>query len=111
MLASQAKGNANVIMISGKQLDITFPVNQFVFEGFSKPFKTDRNKNGGYILLFVREDIPARLISTEKAPIHSFFIELNLRKKNWIVNCSYNPYKNNILTFGSHQTNCGYSFL
>ena len=47
-------------------------------------------------MLFVREDIPARPISIEKAPIEIFFIELNLRRKNWIVNCSYNPHKNNI---------------
>ena len=69
-----------------KQLDDTFPVDQFVFKGVGKPFRIDRNKNGGGILLFVREDVRATLISTEKAPIESFFIELNLHMKNWIVN-------------------------
>ena len=83
-------------MISETKLDDTFPVDQFVLEGFSKPFRVDRNKNGGGILLFVREDIPARLISMEKAHIESVFMELNLRKKNWIVNVSHNPYKNSI---------------
>ena len=67
----------------------TFPVDQFVSEGFGKPFRIDRNKNGGGILLFVREDIPARIISVEKTPIENFFVELDLRKKNWIVNFSY----------------------
>ena len=28
-----------------------------------------------------------------------FFVEINLHKKNWLINCSYNPHKNNI---GSH---------
>ena len=73
-------------LISETKLDDTFPVDQFVLEGFSKPFKIDRNKNGDGILLFVCEHIPARLISIEKAPIESFFTELNLRRKNWIVN-------------------------
>ena len=96
MLTSKAKGNANVIMISETKLDDTFPVDQFVLEGFSKPFRTDRNKNGGDILLFACEDILARLISIEKAHIESFFNEVNLRKKKWIINCSYNHHKNNI---------------
>ena len=66
-------------MISETKLDDTFPVDQFVLEGFSKAFRIDRNKNGGGILLFVREGIPGRLISIEKVPIESFFTEINLR--------------------------------
>ena len=65
IFASQVKGNANVVMIVEKQLDDTFPVDQFVLESFSEFFRIDRNKNGGDILLFVHEDIPARLISIE----------------------------------------------
>ena len=87
MLASEVKGKSDVIMISQIKLGGTFPVDRFILEGFSEPFRIDRNKNG--ILLFVREDLRSRLSSIEKAPIESFFIELNLRKKNWIVNCSY----------------------
>ena len=82
MPASQVEGNAGVVMISETKLDDTFPADQFVFEGFRKPFRIDCNKNGGSILLFVREGIPARLISIVKAPIESFFVELNLRKEN-----------------------------
>ena len=98
MLASQVKGNADVVIISETKLDGTFPVDQFVLERFSNPFRIDCNKNGGGILLFVREDIPPRLISIEKAPIESFFMGLNLRKKNWIVDFSNHPYKNNIFS-------------
>ena len=94
MPASQVEGNADVVMISETKLDDTFPVDQFIFEGFRKPFRIDRNKNGGGILLFVREDIPARLLSIEKAPMESFFIDLNLHEENWIANFSY--YKNKV---------------
>ena len=59
MPASQIEGNADVIMISETKLNDTFPVDQFVFEGFRKPFRINRNKNGVGILRFVREDIPA----------------------------------------------------
>ena len=52
MLASQDKGNANVIMISETKLDDTFRVDQFVLEGFSKPFRVGQNKNGGCISFY-----------------------------------------------------------
>ena len=46
MLASQVEVNADVVMISETKLDDTLPVDQFVLEGFSKPFRIDGNKNG-----------------------------------------------------------------
>ena len=64
-------------------------------EGFSTPFRLDRNTHGGGILLYVREDIPATLISTTKFAknIEAMFIEINLRKKKWLLSVSYNPQK------------------
>ena len=34
-------------------------------------------------------------ISTDKNPFESFYVELNFRKKKWLLNCSYNPNNNN----------------
>ena len=50
-------------MISETKLDETFPENQFLMDGFTPPFRIDRNLNGGGIALYVREDIPSRQIS------------------------------------------------
>ena len=36
------------------------------------------------------------MISVEKLPIERCLIELNLRKKKWLINCFYNPYNGNI---------------
>ena len=47
-------------------------------------------------MLFVREDIPSNLVEAEAKPIEGFYIELNLRNDKWLLNCSYNPHKNNI---------------
>ena len=63
-------------MISETKLNDTFPVVQFVLETFSKPSRLDCKKNGGSILLFVREDIPARLISIEKTLLKVFLWNL-----------------------------------
>ena len=79
MLASQVQGNANVIRISETKLDDTFHVDQFVLEGFSKPSELITTEMR-VASLFAHEDIPARLISTEKALIECFFIELKVNQ-------------------------------
>ena len=56
----------------------------------------DRKSNGGGILLSVREDIPSTLQNTELL-IEGFFIEINIRKKKWLLVCTYNPNRNLIL--------------
>ena len=40
----------------GNETTCSFPNAQFVIEGYSPPFRYDRNSNGGGILLFARED-------------------------------------------------------
>ena len=90
---SLIKNNVDILMISETKLDESFPEGQFTVKGYSKSFRLDRNKNGGGIMLYVREDIPARLISVEKSPIEAMFIEINLRNRKWLFCCSYNPNK------------------
>ena len=47
-------------------------------------------------MLFVREDIPAKLMSTENTPMEGFDIGLNLRRKKWLLCGYYNPHRNTI---------------
>ena len=77
-------------MISETKLDSSFPNGQFQIHGYSEPYRLDRNGNGGGILVFIREDIPTKLIDSQMK-IEGFFIELNLRRKKWLLCCSYNP--------------------
>ena len=70
-------------MVSETKLDESFPQGQFKISGFSRPFRLDRNSIViGRIMLFVREDIPAKLIFTEVSPIEGFHVEIYLRKKS-----------------------------
>ena len=46
-------------------------------------------------LFFVREDIPSKLLSVENSPTEAFFVEINLRKKKWLLSCAYNPNREN----------------
>ena len=69
---------------------------EFQIYGFRNPYRLDRNDRGGGILLFVRESLITRLLSRYSFPhdIEILFIELNLRKKKWLICCCYNPHKN-----------------
>ena len=56
-------------MVSETKLAESFPQGHFNINGFSRPFRVDRNSNGISIMLYVYEDIVAKLIFTEISPI------------------------------------------
>ena len=76
-LAHQVKGNMDILMISETKLDESFPVGQFLMDGYSVPYHFDRDGDGGGILLYIREDIPSKLLSIN-GNIEGFFVEINL---------------------------------
>ena len=54
-------------------IDDTFPTAQFFIKGFSAPYRQDRNRTDGGLLLFVREDVPSRILNPKsKTDIDSF---------------------------------------
>ena len=50
--------------------------------GYHKPYRLDRNKHGGGVLIYVREDIPTKPLDKHNFTknIEGIFIEINLRK-------------------------------
>ena len=84
-LVHQIKGNVDVLVMSETKLDESFPEGQFKIPGFATLFRKDRNEFGGGIMVFVREDIPSKLISKETLDIEGIFIELNFRKKKMVT--------------------------
>ena len=93
LLAEGVSGNVDIIMISETQIDETFPARQFYIDRYTPPYRLDRNCNGGGLMTFVREDIPSKLIENS-ASIEGIFLEINLRKKKWLLCGPYNPHKN-----------------
>ena len=65
-LTHQVKGNTDMLMISETKLDESFPPSQSLLDGYSVPSDFDRNGDGGGILLYIREDIPSKLLSMNK---------------------------------------------
>ena len=82
LLFSLVSNNIDVLLISEKKIDNTFPVSQFYVPGYSVPYRLDRTENGGGIMLYVKKHIPCRILSkfTLEKEIESFAIEINLRK-------------------------------
>ena len=64
-------------------------------KGSAPPFRYDRNSHGGGILIFIREDIPTKIISiTPLKDFEGIFVELNFRKKKILLCYSYNHHLN-----------------
>ena len=91
-------------MISETKLDETFPEGQFLIDGFNPPYRMDRNTSWGGTALYVREDITTRQISfkNDDEDIEHFFVEINLRKKKWLISCWYNPHLQFIVKHLTH---------
>ena len=87
--------NVEILFISETKIDSSFPTALFKIEAYTT-YRLDSNSNGGGILLYVREDIHSTLLNTELL-IEGFCIEVNIRKKKWLLVCTYNPNKNLIL--------------
>ena len=83
------------MVISETKFNESFPNGQFKIPGYVLPCRLDRNQFGGDIMVFVREDIPSRVLSLNKS-IESLFIELNFHEKKWLLCCTCNPNRNNI---------------
>ena len=65
-LKSIVQKNIDILVINETKLDESFPTAQLLIDGYSKPFRKDRNKHGGGIFIYFKEDIPSR-----EGPRHS----------------------------------------
>ena len=98
-LSTIINGETDIFMISGTKLDEIFPATQFYLQGFCDPYRFDCNSSDHGIMLYIRQDIPSRLIEKMfQNDSEYLFVEINLSKKKWLLCCSYNAPKNSIST-------------
>ena len=74
LLAVKINGNVDVLTISETKLDDAFPAGQFKIPGDASPFRLDRNQNGGGRLVFIREDVPVKILPSEEKLLEVFFL-------------------------------------
>ena len=85
--------NADILVVTETKLDETFPLGQFYVERFTMPYRLDRNRNGGGVMIYVREDIPSKILEKHELPhdIEGIFIELNFIKVKRLLFRTYHP--------------------
>ena len=100
ILKSMLSEVLDVLMITETKLDDSFPEQQFHIEGFNIPFRLDRNRHGGGLLLYVRNNINAVFLKSYVFPdnIEAFFIKILLKSLKWLTCCSYNSNRINVAT-------------
>ena len=75
--------NIDILVLSETKLDDTYTTNQFRIEGFSSPFRADRNAHGGGLLIYVRDNIPSKILHNHSLPdnVEAIFIEFEFKKR------------------------------
>ena len=95
LLSINFKDNIDILLLTKTKMDQNFPDPQFAIDGYSRPFRFDRNQQGGDILVFSREDILPHSLNLQ-IDNECLTFEMNLRKKRLkkrLLCCSYNPNK------------------
>ena len=84
-------GKVDILVITETKLDSSFPTNQFLIKGYSKPYRKDRDRSGGGVLIYVRDDIPSKPLDRHHFPhdIEGIFLEINFRKTKWLLFGTY----------------------
>ena len=92
-LASIISDSFDVIAIAETKLDETFPTSQFIIDSYMKPYRYDRNKHGGGLLVYVKVGIPSKHLQVYSFPddIEVIVVEINLKKQKWLLLCLYRP--------------------
>ena len=83
----------DILVLTEIKLDETFITSSFLTDGFSSPFRLDRNRKGGGILIYVKSDISSKLITKHSFPndVEGLFVEINFRKSKWLLFGTYHP--------------------
>ena len=72
-------------------MDDSFSSEQFRLKAFCTPYRLDRSSKGGGLLLYFREGIPSRFLNSgSTCNIETISVEINLRKRKWLLTCCYN---------------------
>ena len=85
--------HVDILVHSETKLDDSFLNSQFSVDGFSEPFRIDRNRSGCGVMIYVRNDIQSKLLTKSffTNDVEGVFVELNFRKCKWLLIETYHP--------------------
>ena len=92
MVSDLIIGKIDIFLITESKIDNTFPTSQFKISGYHLPYRKDRSNFGGGVLLYVRGDIPSKLVEFKyDNDIECIMIEITINKQKWLIIGIYNP--------------------
>ena len=68
MLTSLMANEIYALYLSETKTDKTFPLGQFLISGFAKSLRLDKNSRVGGTMLFIKDNIPFRLLKPGNLP-------------------------------------------
>ena len=82
-------------MICKTKIDDSFPMEQFIIQGYCTICRLNRNDRVGGVMLIAKENLLNSCLNKCCFPIEIeiFCIEINLQKKKLLFFCYYNPHK------------------
>ena len=81
----------DILIITETKFYDTYLISQFHIDGYSMPYRLDRNRNGGWVIPYVREDISNKVLIKYLFPndIEGIFVKINFRKSKWLLCGTY----------------------
>ena len=119
LLTSDINNKIYIVMISETKLHNSFHNGEFIIPGYTESYRMNRNCHGSGILIYIRSNIPSKEIPNSRlsSPSEGFLVEIDLRKKKWLISSSYIPNKtliqNNLLIISKKLDLCSsrYDFV
>ena len=69
---------------------------ELIIKGYKKPYRLDVNAKSGGLLVYIKSEIPSKLVTGFNQPkdLQTLSFEINLNNKKWLLVSIYNPNKN-----------------
>ena len=83
----------DILILTETKLHDSFPTSQYMVDGFSMPYRQDRNRIGDGIMIYNCDNIPSKLLTRHVFPddIEGLLGRLNFRKSKWLLIGAYHP--------------------
>ena len=95
LLSELVNDRFSILVIAETKLDDTFPKNQFCLNKFKSPYRLDKSKTSGGLLVYISSDIVSKQLS-EYVPhrdLQAIPFEFKFNEKKWLIITVYNPHK------------------
>ena len=71
-------------------------MNQFYLHNYKSPYRLDKSKSSGGLLVYIFSDIVSKQLSEYVLPndFQAIPFEISLKQNKWLVIAVYNPYRN-----------------